>query len=199
MNNRIILDGYLRNIEFSHISNGIEYSKAQLICKRYDSAVDDLINLKFKTFTNTYKENDFVSITGNIRSYSRKENGKNKVDIYVFTYFDKPCDIVENNNEFVIEGTICKTNELRKTSHGSYQYQFIIANNLLSRETHKKLNSYLPVIVFNENAKEMSKLPINTDLRIRGRLQSREYKKKTEDNIEIKIAHELVVNEFEVI
>ena len=55
MNNRIILDGYIRNIEFSHSSNGIEYSKAQLICKREDSPEEDLINIKFKTFTNNYK------------------------------------------------------------------------------------------------------------------------------------------------
>lgn len=199
MNNRIILDGYIRNIEFSHSSNGIEYSKAQLICKREDSPEEDLINLKFKTFTNNYKENDFINLTGNIRSYSRRENGKNKVDIYVFTYFDKPSDVVESNNEFILEGTICKTNELRKTQKGSYQYQFILANNLLSKETHKKLNSYLPMVAFNDNAEILSRLPINTELKIKGRLQSREYKKKIDNSVEIKIAHELIIREFEVI
>ena len=199
MYNKIILDGVIRNIEYSHTSNGIDYDKAQLVCKRDGCPDVDLINIKFKKFTNKYKDGDYVSITGNIRSYSRKENGKNKVDIYAFTYFDKPSDVVENSNEFVLEGTICKTFDIRKSGNNSCQHQFIIANNLISRETHKKLNSYLPVVSFNDNAVALSRLPVNTQLRIKGRLQSREYKKKIDNSVEIKIAHELIVREFEVI
>ena len=49
------------------------------------------------------------------------DNGKNKVDIYVFTYFDKPSwDVPQYfeeyhdklpNNELVVDGRICKIDE----------------------------------------------------------------------------------------
>ena len=88
--NSIKLKGIITNIEPSHTIQGIEFNKANLIVKRNDGKEDSL-NIRFKKFSNPYSDNQEVTLSGNLRSYStRLEDGKNKVELYVFTYFDQP-------------------------------------------------------------------------------------------------------------
>ena len=103
-----------------------------------------MINLKFKRFSNPYKENDEIELIGNVRTYSQKFENKNKVDVYVFTYFDKPDEEVESANYVELDGRICKKGELRKTQTGKDVLDFIVANNLKS-ET-QSLNCYIPCV-----------------------------------------------------
>lgn len=194
--NEIILKGLIRDIEDSHNIGDIQYSKANLIVPR-NNGIDDIISLRFKKFSNNYKEGQEISLIGNIRSYSRQiSKDKNKVDIYVFTYFDKPEDdeLDESNNEFIIDGRICKIEDLRKLPGGKQNIHFIIANNL-EIAGNQKLNSYLPCIAWGKLAKDInSNFKTNDSIHIRGRLQSREYKKAISNNeYEIRIAHELYI------
>ena len=138
--NDVFLRGVIKEIEPSHNIDGISFNKAKLICKRYNGQ-EDMINLRFKSFSNHYQENDNICLKGNIRSYSHKtEEGKNKVTIYVFTYFDEPEDEFESDNLVHITGRICKMNDLRKTRSGKHNLHFIIANNLTSTDNSKRLN-----------------------------------------------------------
>ena len=116
--NTIRLKGVLKNIQDSHSINDIEFSKAHLIVSRDDGG-DDVLNVRFKKYSNPYKENQEVTLSGNVRSYSsRLESGKNKVELYVFTYFDQP-DLDENDQEYInfleLDGRICKLDTLRTT------------------------------------------------------------------------------------
>lgn len=197
--NDIVLSGLLKNIRPSHIIEGVTFDKAQLIVPR-ENGHEDVINLRFKSFSNPYKENDEIQIKGNVRSYSYKvDEDKNRVIIYVFTYFDKP----ENDeiiNEVHIDGRICKINELRTTQSGKHNIHFILANNLHSMDNSKRLNSYIPCIAWGNVAKEIQNYPVNTQLNVIGQLHSREHKKKLNNgDIEIRVAHELLVTSFEVI
>ena len=80
--NEIKLFGTIRNIEHSHSIGDIDYDKANLIVQR-ENGIDDIVSLRFKKFSNTYKDGDKVSLAGNVRSYSKHmPDGKNKVDIY---------------------------------------------------------------------------------------------------------------------
>jgi primosomal replication protein N len=143
-------------------------------------------------------------LVGNIRSYSsRLDDGKNKVELYVFTYFDQP-DLNEFDQEDIntveLDGRICKIERLRNTKSGKHNIHMILANNLIVSEGSKKLNSYIPCIAWGNDAIELSKLPVNTRLKIKGELHSREYKKTLEDgSFEFRVAHECVVNSFEVL
>ena len=192
--NEIKLCGILRNIESSHNIGDIEYDKADLIVPREKNGIDDIIGIRFKRFSNPYKDGDTVEITGNVRSYSRHlEDGSNKVSVYVFTYFDKPENSDEVNNEFIVDGRICKIENIRTLTNGKKNIHFIVANNLCVSD-NKKLNSYLPCIAWGKTAQEISKLKVNDKVKISGRLQSREYKKYISDNdFEIRVAHELYV------
>ena len=197
--NKIILSGQLRNIEYSHQIEDIVFNKALLIVPK-ENGQEDVINLKFKAFSNPYKENDRINIEGNIRSYSYKiDENKNKVIIYVFTYFDKP-ENEEIINHVELDGRICKINDLRVTQSGKHNVHFILANNLISSDNSKRLNSYIPCIAWGNLAKELSKLTVNTKLKVIGALHSREHKKILDNGeVELRVAHELVIDHFEVV
>lgn len=198
--NEVKLKGILKNIEHSHEINGTEFSKAELICKR-ESGQEDNINIKFKSFCNPYKNNDIIEIKGNLRSYSERiSDTKNKVNIYVFTYFDRPEDEEEVNNSVTIDGRICKINELRINKQGKHNLHFILANNILSTKGKKRLNCYIPCIVWGQLAKDMSELKISDKVELKGQLHSREHKiLNDKGEVEFRVAHELLVTEFKLI
>lgn len=190
--NKIILKGLIRNIEYSHNIQDIEFCKAELITQE-DNGKENVINLKFKRFSNPYQEGDEVALVGNLRTYSQKLENKNKVEVYVFTYFDLP---EENKINFIsLDGRICKRGDLRKTQSGKDVIDFIIANNLKS-ET-QSLNCYIPCVAWGKLAKQINKMNIGDYINIVGKLQSREYKKKISDSdFEIRVAHEVNINEI---
>lgn len=199
--NEIKLCGIIKNIQSSHIIEGVQFNKANLIVPR-SNGHEDVINLRFKSFSNPYKDNDKISISGTVRSYSYKiDETKNRVIIYVFTYFDEVDDEEkEILNEATVDGRICKINELRTTKDGKHNIHFILANNVHSQDNQKRLNSYIPCIAWGTIAKELQKYSVNTQLKVKGQLHSREHKKKLDNGeMEIRIAHELLITEFEVI
>lgn len=195
-----IIKGYIKDIEYSHTTQGILYDKAKLISRREDGT-EDILNLKFKSFSNRYQDNDFITIMANIRSYSYKVNeDKNKVEVYLFTYFDKVDEDIPLTNAFKLDGRICKMNELRTTRKGKHNLHFILANNIISEDTTKRINSYIPCVAWGKLAKELSNLPVNTKLELTGELHSREHKKKLDNNdIEIRVAHEFFIKDYKII
>ena len=198
--NEINLRGVIKDIQPSHTIDDISFYKAKMICKR-ENGIEDVINLRFKEFSNKYKDNDEITLSGNVRSYSYKtDDDKNKVTIYVFTYFDVPEEMPDVNNFAVVDGRICKINDIRTTKNGKHNIHFILANNLTSGDNSKRLNSYIPCIVWGKLAKEISNFDVNTKLKLFGELHSREHKKVHDDgNVEIRVAHEFLVTGYEVI
>lgn len=191
--NKITLKGILRNIGYSHTINDTEYDKADLIVKRDDGS-EDVISLRFKKFSNPYQEDQEVELVGNVRSYSRKlDNGKNKVDIYVFTYFDVPeeDDTEAPVNSFEIKGRICKIDSLHTTQNGKHNIHFILANNIHSSDGKQKINNYIPIVCWGKVAKEVQNYQVSDIVTVKGQLHSRTYKKLQDDgDIEIMMAHE---------
>lgn len=196
--NTINLKGYLKDILPSHTIEGVEFNKAHLIVKR-SNGKEDILDIKFKKLTNKYKENDLVFLKGNIRSYSYKVLGnKNRVNIYVFTYFDVPEN--ECNNQAELDGRICKIDPIRRTKTGKNNIHFIVANNITSESSDKRLNSYIPCIAWGKLARELSKLSVNTKIKLNGELHSREHRRMLDDGTyELCVAHELFVTSYEVL
>lgn len=187
--NTINLQGIIKDITFSHTIGDVEYNKASLIVTEGNH--QDTVLLKFKKFANTYKDGDSISLQGNIRTYSYKDDdNKFHVIPYVFTYFDEGDGEI---NTLSIDGNICKKGTLRKTKKGIDVLDFILANNI-DNNGHV-FNTYLPVVAWGRDAKRLAKLPIGTFLRLKGHLSSRTYKKPTKDNdFEFHIAYEVNID-----
>ena len=200
--NEVILKGQIRDITSSHVIGGIEYDKANIITTRADGK-EDILSLKFKRFSNVYSDGDNIELVGNLRSYSRKlDNDTSKVDLYVFTYFDTPSTDLENyadiSNQVTIDGRICKIDKLRTTKNGKNNIHFILANNIISFD--QKLNNYIPSVAWGKLALSLADLRVSDKVQIKGQLHSRTYKKILPDGeLELRTAHELVVNELEVL
>lgn len=189
--NTIILHGIIKDIQFSHFVNDIEYYKANLLCKR-DQNKEDVIPLKFKRFCNPYNEGETIDLIGNVRTYSITDSeGKNHVMPYVFTYFDIPEETAIN--KVTVDGNICKKAALRKTQTGIDVLDFTLANNLNSN--NQIFNTYLPVVAWGKLAKLVNSKNVGDKITIEGHFVSRAYKKKiSEDDFEFRIAYELNVD-----
>lgn len=191
--NKIILQGIIKDIKFSHYIKDIEYYKATIISRRENNK-EDIIPIKFKRFCNKYNEGENINIVGNVRTFSEQdEQGQNHVHLYVFTYFDEP--EIENTNMVFLDGKICKKGELRKTKNGVDVIDFIVANNLKS-DANQTFNTYLPIVAWGKQAKEISKLNIGDYINIEGHFTSRTYKKPTKEGFDIKIAYEVNVDKI---
>ena len=144
--NKIKLKGVIKDTQYSHTIGDVEYYKSNLIVPKENG--EDILSLRYKKFSNKYEDETEIEIIGNIRSYSEQlENGKNKVNIYVFTYFDKP-DIEDNSsNTAVLDGRICKKDNIRMIN-GHKSLHFILANNIISTNKNQKLYQHLSVHYF---------------------------------------------------
>ena len=173
------MTGTIKNIRYSHTVNGCVFDQADLF-------VDDtqIINLKFKHHNLKYKDGDFISLTGCIRSYSIPNSSHHKSLIYVLTDFNNPSPTTEHVQ---LDGRICRTTELHTTQSGSYFYKFTIANNIIVNDT--KFNSYIPCVAYGNMAKLLSEMPVSTFLQTKGYLKSF----MTRDN---NLIHEYVITNF---
>ncbi len=192
--NDVYLKGIIKNIEYSHkIEDNIFYKASLLVPKE---GGEDLLQIKFKQFSNQYKENSMVSLYGNLRSYNSQENGKNKTHLYVFTYLDPLREDIPVNSVH-LDGRICKMGELRKTHDGKDIIHFTVANNIITPNGKNKINSYIPCTAFGKLSKQISKLHESDFVELKGDFHSREYRKKLENGeIEIRVAYEVIVEDL---
>lgn len=191
--NYVYLKGIIKNIKYSHTIDSTVFNRAELIVKKPDGRESILI-IKFKQFSADLKEYSEVELVGNIRSYSQTIDGKHKVEIYVFTYFDKvEIETDDISNIVRLTGKVCKKDSLRTNSKGKHYIHFIVANNL-ETDNAQRLNSYIPCVAWGKLAKYVdSSINVSDEITLEGQLQSREYKKRGSDELEIRIAHEVLV------
>ena len=145
-------------------------------------------------------------IKGQFRSYNSYENERNKL---ILTVFAKDVILAEDenlseeekeetqrtSNEVTLVGYICKKPIYRQTPFGRE-----IADILLAVNRAYNKSDYIPCIAWGRNARFSENIPVGTEVKIIGRVQSRQYEKKYEDGTsEIKIAYEVSVASLEVI
>jgi len=136
------------------------------------------------------KVGDTLSIDGQFRSYNKLEEGKSKL---ILTLFAKELITEEddlNSNTITLTGYICKSPIYRTTPFGREICDCLIAVN---RAYNK--SDYIPCIAWGRNARFVKNLDVGSKVTITGRIQSREYQKKhDENNIETKTAYEVSIS-----
>lgn len=138
-----------------------------------------------------------VVIEGQFRSYNSYENEKNRLVLTVFAkdIIDYKEEQEENvSNEVVLNGYVCKKPIYRKTPFGREISDILLAVN---RAYNK--SDYIPCIAWGRNARFCENVAVGTEVRIIGRVQSREYEKKYEDGtVEKRVAYEVSVSSLEI-
>ena len=99
------------------------------------------------------------------------------------------------SNEVTLNGYICKKPIYRQTPFGREISDLLLAVN---RAYNK--SDYIPCIAWGRNARFCENIPVGTEVKIVGRVQSRTYEKKYDDGrVETKVAYEVSVSSLEVV
>lgn len=107
-----------------------------------------------------------------------------------------PYDGTINPNEVELTGYICKPTVYRTTPLGRDVCDVLLAVN---RSKYNK-SDYIPCIVWGRNAKFAGNLNVGENIKVIGRLQSRNYQKKLNDETLVtKTAYEVSVSRIEVV
>lgn len=190
MPNRIIISGKVEEgPEFSHKIYRKKFYRFFISSERISGISDVIPVLISEDFLEEIKVGERIGVDGEIRTYNKHNAEKNKLEIYIFlkTFFD-PLDHDENYVE--IDGYLCKAPTYRETPFGREISDILIATN---RQYGR--SDYIPSIVWGRYARRTSKKAIGTRIFAKGRIQSREYIKKLDnEEIETRVAYELSIN-----
>ena len=185
--NKIVLAGLVTEEPiFSHEAHGERFYRFSLSSSRMSGNCDVLMCTVPEIIKNGINEGNKVKVLGEIRTRNVHENDKNHLEITVFVKEVLLYEEDENNVE--LDGFICKEPTYRETPFGRQITDLIVASN---RERNYK-SDYIPCIAWGRNAIRTSEFNVGTRVKILGRLQSREYKKKIDDETyEVRTTYEL--------
>lgn len=164
-----------------------------------NSGFEDRINLMVSERTLSPKEitvGSRMDIRGQVRTYNEEVAGRNRLNIVVFVREFEFCEEEEPfANDIFLEGYLCKTPLARTSPLGRRICDMMLAVNRMYNKS-----DYIPCIAWGRNALYSSSLDVGDKIAIRGRLQSREYKKREEDgSVTVKTAFEVSVTQLEMV
>ena len=195
--------------KFSHEIYGEKFYSFNLSIPRLSGNADIIpITISERLITDEMlTEGNKLLIKGQFRSYNSYENERNKLILTVFAKDveelkeaeeQEENDIVkkdETTNEVVLIGFVCKKPIYRQTPFGRE-----IADLLLAVNRAYNKSDYIPTIAWGRNARFCQNLEVGAQVKIIGRVQSRQYEKKYEDGTsEMKVAYEVSICSLELI
>ena len=200
-NNQVTVMGEIASeFEFSHEVFGEGFYMLELLVKRLSDSFDRIpvmISERLIDVTKDYR-GEFIQISGQFRSYNRHEEKKNRLVLSVFAreaVFAEATDDKIKSNQIFLDGFICKPPVYRKTPLGREIADMLVAVN---RPYWK--SDYIPCISWGRNARFAANFEVGSRVQIWGRIQSREYVKRLEDDrTEKQTAYEVSVSKLEEI
>lgn len=191
-NNQVEIKGKLASDPvYSHSVMGEGFYECELIVPRLSSQVDVLpITISERLLPEIADKNKEIGILGQLRSYNKLDNEKSRLILTIFAREIVPAESIENGNQILMTGYVCKEPIYRTTPFGREITDILIAVN---RAYNK--SDYLPCIAWGRNARFTGDLSIGDKVTIQGRIQSRIYQKKLNDETVInKTAYEVSIS-----
>ena len=198
-NNQVQIVGEIvSGFAFSHEVYGEGFYVMDISVKRLSDSYDiipAMVSERLIDVTQDYR-GEMIQICGQFRSYNRHEEKKNRLVLSVFareiSFVEEENDKVKSNQIF-LDGYICKNPVYRRTPLGRE-----IADMLLAVNRPYGKSDYIPCICWGRNARFASGFEVGGHVQIWGRIQSREYVKKLEDDTaEKRVAYEVSVSKLE--
>ena len=131
-----------------------------------------------------------IQVEGQLRSYNiLTDPQKSKLQLQTFAREIKEPETEYDVNRITLDGYICKPPIYRVTP-----FSREIADILLAVNRAYGKSDYIPLICWGRAARYCQQLKVGDNIAIEGRLQSREYQKKIdEENVVTKVAYEVSV------
>ncbi|MGE5613505.1 MAG: single-stranded DNA-binding protein [Bacillota bacterium] len=200
-NNMATISGkVITNVEFSHEVYGEGFYYFMLEVPRLSESSDRIPVTISERLTNKEKLEigTIIEVEGQFRSYNSYNNEGNKLVLTVFARditFLEDEKTIKNPNQIYLNGFICKKPVYRTTPFGREITDILLAVN---RPYNK--SDYIPCIAWGRNARFSEKLNVGDNIKIWGRIQSRNYQKKLETGEVItKVAYEVSISKMEVV
>jgi single-stranded DNA-binding protein len=137
-----------------------------------------------------------IIVEGQFRSYNKFTDGTNRLVLTIFAReIINRTEEVKNPNQIFLNGFVCKAPIYRTTP-----FKREIADLLIAVNRAYNKSDYIPTIAWGRNARFCQKLEVGDNLKIWGRIQSREYQKRypTGEVVE-KVAYEVSVSKMEIV
>ncbi len=198
-NNQVSIVGTIvSDFQYSHEVYGEGFYMVDVSVNRLSNFVDIIpvmVSERIVDVTKNY-EGNLIYVLGQFRSYNRHEEKKNRLVLSVFAreleFIEEESDELKSN-QIYLDGYICKEPIYRKTPLGREIADLLIAVN----RSYGK-SDYIPCICWGRNARFASGFEVGSHVEIWGRIQSREYVKKINENeTEKRIAYEVSVSKIE--
>ena len=201
-NNFIEVGGCVQSdLVFSHEIYGEGFYRFDVEVERLSGTADALpVTVSERIIDKqAMKPGQLVLIRGQIRSYNNyvEADRKNKL---VLTIFARDIELLDEAvdpkpNDVFLNGYLCKPPIYRTTPFGREIADLLVAVN---RSYNK--SDYIPCIAWGRNARYAGRLAVGDNIRIWGRMQSRQYQKRKDDGEVLeKTAYEVSTAKIEVI
>ena len=195
-NSARLIGKVLSELEFSHKTYGEAFYMLLVGILRKSGYEDDIrLMISERLIGNMeIKPGRIVKIVGQVRTYNQEKDGKNHLNVVVFV---RELELLEaerpHENQICLEGFVCKPPIRRTSPLGREICDLMLAVNRMYNKS-----DYIPCIAWGRNAAYGGELEVGCKLLIEGRIQSREYMKKIdEEESEKRIAYEISVSKLE--
>lgn len=198
-NNQVSIVGeIISDFQYSHEVYGEGFYMVEVAVSRLSNFSDYIPMMISERLIDTSQSyiGQKVYVTGQFRSYNRHEELKNRLVLSVFV---REIEFIEEeteemkSNQILLDGYICKDPIYRKTPLGREIADLLVAVN----RSYGK-SDYIPCICWGRNARFAARFEVGVHVQIWGRIQSREYVKRlNEDEVEKRTAYEVSVSKIE--
>ena len=198
-NNNVTVSGIIASdFQYSHEVYGEKFYVSAVESKRASGTSDFVpitVSERLVDVSETWGGQK-VKITGAFRSYNEHTETGNHLVLSIFVDEIFCVDSAEcDTNEIYLDGYICKEVRYRETPLGRELSDILLAVN---RPFGK--SDYIPCIVWGRNARYASGLDVGTRVFLDGRIQSREYRKRIDENTtETRVCYEVSAKTINVI
>ena len=195
-NNKVYLQGIVDTFpELNHVVKDEEFYGFNLRVARLSGQHDIIPIIIAKRLVEFYniKKGDNLALRGQFRSFNKVEEDRRRLVLSVFVKEICVWDDGANPNVIELNGFVCKPVIYRTTPFSREICDVLLAVN---RRFNK--SDYIPCIAWGNNAQILSKMAVPSNLKIVGRIQSREYNKIIENAVQpiTKVAYEVSISKL---
>ncbi len=169
---------FVKILRLSNMSDRINVTVSERLLRDKVLGVGEEIEVRgqFRSYNNYYRDGNRLILTVFARDITTEINGDER-----------------NPNQIYLNGYICKPPLYRTTPFGREICDILLAVN---RAYNK--SDYIPCITWGRNARFSSTFEVGDNIRLWGRIQSRDYQKKiSEEESVTKTAYEVSVSKME--